>query len=121
MTKLGDFVGEGISTLPAAQDHFMAPGQRLSRECERDSAGADRPKFHAPLLSFVQITCPGSCRKRSEVSLIVAPLEDMDFGDGHGLSPLLADRRLLGQGPPCVFRRSLVDTRLKVNVATYYY
>jgi len=25
----------------------MAPGQRLSRECERDSAGADRSKFHA--------------------------------------------------------------------------
>src|SRR5439155_22260534 len=30
----------------------MAPGQRLSPECERDSAGADRAKFHAPLLSF---------------------------------------------------------------------
>src|SRR5207245_5320513 len=52
MTKLGDFVGEYISTTPAAQDHFMAPGQRLSRECERDSTGADRSKFHAPLLSL---------------------------------------------------------------------
>jgi len=41
-------VGEYISTTPAAQDHFMAPGQRLSRECERDSTGADRSKFHAP-------------------------------------------------------------------------
>src|SRR5262249_13122898 len=41
-----------IWTTPAAQDHFMAPGQRLSRECERDSAGADRSKSHAPLLSF---------------------------------------------------------------------
>src|SRR5437867_7186084 len=30
----------------------MAPGQRLSPECERDSTGADRAKFHAPLLSF---------------------------------------------------------------------
>jgi len=53
MTKLGDFVGEYISTTPAAQDHFMAPGQRLSRECERDRTGADRSKVHAPLLSFV--------------------------------------------------------------------
>jgi hypothetical protein len=26
----------------------MTPGQRLSPECERDSAGADRSKFHAP-------------------------------------------------------------------------
>src|SRR5439155_9087125 len=51
-TKLGDFVGECIWTTPAAHDHFMAPGQRLSRECERDSAGADRSKFHAPLVSF---------------------------------------------------------------------
>src|SRR3989454_7732425 len=68
MTKLGDFVGEYISTTPAAQDHFMAPGQRLSRECERDSTGADRSKFHAPLLPFVQIARPGSCRKRSTVS-----------------------------------------------------
>src|SRR2546422_4319545 len=40
------------STTPAAQDHFMAPGQRLSPECERDSTGADRSKFHASLLSF---------------------------------------------------------------------
>jgi hypothetical protein len=30
----------------------MTPGQRLSPECERDSAGADRSKFHAALLSF---------------------------------------------------------------------
>src|SRR5881397_3967138 len=52
MTKLGDFVGEYISTTAAAQDDFMAPGQRLSPECERDSAGADRAKFHVPLLSF---------------------------------------------------------------------
>src|SRR5438132_1075210 len=51
-TKLGDFVDECIWTTPAAQDHFMAPGQRLSPECERDSAGANRSKFHAPLLSF---------------------------------------------------------------------
>src|SRR2546426_8180211 len=50
-TKLGDFVYECIGTTPAAQDHLMAPGQRRSPECERDSAGADRPKFHAPLLS----------------------------------------------------------------------
>src|SRR6266852_387903 len=48
MTKLGDKVAEGIWTTPAAQDDFMAPGQRLSPECERDSAGADRAKFHAP-------------------------------------------------------------------------
>src|SRR5947207_14701396 len=46
----------------------MAPRQRLSPECERDSTGADRSKFHAPLLSFVQIACPGSCRKRATVS-----------------------------------------------------
>src|SRR5438552_3927798 len=26
----------------------MAPRQRLSPECERDSAGADRSKFHGP-------------------------------------------------------------------------
>src|SRR2546425_7594085 len=68
MTKLGDFMGECISTTPAAQDHFMAPGQRLSRECERDRPGADGSKCHAPLLSFVQIACPGSCRERSTVS-----------------------------------------------------
>src|SRR2546428_11215135 len=37
--------------MPAAQDHVMAPDQRLSRECEGDSAGADRSKSHAPLLS----------------------------------------------------------------------
>src|SRR5712664_1557227 len=51
-TKLGDFVDECIGTTPAAQDHFMAPGQRLSPKCERDSAGADRAKLHVPLLSF---------------------------------------------------------------------
>src|SRR2546426_3828166 len=51
-TQLGDRVDECSWTTPAAQDHFMAPGQRLSPECERDSAGADRSKFHAPLLSF---------------------------------------------------------------------
>src|SRR5207244_6438267 len=51
-TQLGDRVDEGIWTTPAAEDHFMAPGQRLSPECERDSAGADRSKFHTPLLSF---------------------------------------------------------------------
>src|SRR5438445_11755666 len=51
-TKPGDLVDECIWTTPAAQDHFMAPGQRLSSECERDSAGADRSKFPAPLLSF---------------------------------------------------------------------
>src|SRR5438309_10274099 len=67
MTKLGDFVGEYISTTPAAQDHFMAPGQRLSRECERDSAGADRSKFHAPLVSFEIIEFPGRSR-RHEIS-----------------------------------------------------
>src|SRR3989441_8301454 len=40
----------------------MAPGQRLSPECERDSAGADRAKFHAPLLSFEKSmrTTPGA-------------------------------------------------------------
>src|SRR5215471_8264679 len=43
--ELGDFVHECIRTTSAAQDHFMAPGQRLSTECERDSAGADRAKF----------------------------------------------------------------------------
>src|SRR3989454_1106101 len=51
-TELGDFVDECVWTTPAAQDHFMAPGQPLSPECERDSARADRAKFHAPLLSF---------------------------------------------------------------------
>src|SRR5438874_2003454 len=66
-TKLGDFVGECIWTTPAAHDHFMAPGQRLSRECERDSAGADRSKFHAPLVSFEIIDCPGRSR-RHEIS-----------------------------------------------------
>jgi hypothetical protein len=30
----------------------MASGQRLSPECERNSAGADRSEFHASLLSF---------------------------------------------------------------------
>src|SRR5207247_9835705 len=44
--KLGDAVDECTWTTPAAQDHFMAPGQRLSPECERDSAGADRSKLH---------------------------------------------------------------------------
>jgi hypothetical protein len=48
-TKLVDFVDECIWTTPAAQDHFMAPGQRLSPECERDSTGAGRSKFHPPL------------------------------------------------------------------------
>src|SRR5207249_11748389 len=52
MTELGHFVAACIWTTPAAQNDFMAPGQRLSPECERDSAGADRAKFHAPLLSF---------------------------------------------------------------------
>src|SRR6266850_2516866 len=51
-TQLGDRFDECSWTTPAAQDHLMAPGQRLSPECERDSAGADRSKFHAPLLSF---------------------------------------------------------------------
>src|SRR5439155_4603119 len=48
----GDRVAECRWTTPAAQDHVMAPGQRLWPECERDSAGADRSKFPAPLLSF---------------------------------------------------------------------
>src|SRR5436309_11601174 len=30
----------------------MAPGQRLSPECERNGAGADRSEFHVSLLSF---------------------------------------------------------------------
>ena len=47
-TKLGDFVDECIGTTSVAQDDFMAPGQRLSPECERDFAGADRSKSHAP-------------------------------------------------------------------------
>src|SRR4030095_17169378 len=51
-TEPSDFVAERIWTTPAAQNYFMAPGQRLSPECERHSAGADRAKFHTSLLSF---------------------------------------------------------------------
>jgi hypothetical protein len=43
---------QAVQVPPAAQNYFMASGQRLSPECERDSAGSDRAKFHAPLLSF---------------------------------------------------------------------
>src|SRR5437899_6257228 len=66
-TQLGDRVDECSWTTPAAQDHFMAPGQRLSPECERDSAGADRSKFHAPLLSLEKSvrTTPGRLDRRA--------------------------------------------------------
>ena len=75
-TELGDFVDEGIWTTPAAQDHFMAPGQRLSPECERDSAGADRAKFHAPsgtpVFTGVASTHRVRPRKRSPVRQVAA-------------------------------------------------
>src|SRR2546421_123483 len=100
MTKLGDFVGECISTTPAAQDHFMAPGQRLSRECERDSTGADRSKFHAPLLSFVQIACPGSCRKRSTVSRTQVQAEAPQARTGPERSPWTLPPPVASDPPP---------------------
>src|SRR5437879_4335269 len=74
----------------------MAPGQRLSPECERDSAGADRAKFHAPLLSFGR-----SMRTTPARHLPIAtPLSLSDRGGNRRMSHVSLRRASVGAPQP---------------------